>query len=135
MKAGEDDKPYDDLNITPMVDLLFVLVVMFILLCIGASKGVNVKLPSGGSASKSLSAQKVQAISVNQEGKMFLNSQPVSPEELRSRLGSYKSANPNMQVVVKGDSVAHYQAVMDVLNVVGELGISQVGLATKTAAK
>ena len=133
MKAGEDDKPYDDLNITPMVDLLFVLLVMFILLCIGASKGVTVNLPRGGSASKSLTAQKVQDVSVNQEGTIFLNAQPVSTEELRSRLGNFKSANPNMQVVVKGDSVTQYQAVMDVLNVVGELGISQVGLATKTA--
>src|SRR5437762_1141771 len=107
----QDDKPYDDLNITPMVDLLFVLLVMFILLCIGASKGVKVNLPSGSSASKNLSAQKVQAISVNSEGKLFLNAQPVTIPELESRLGQFKSANPNMQVVVKGDSITQYQSV------------------------
>ena len=73
------------------------------------------------------------AITVNKEGKFFLNTQQVSLAELESRLGSARAAFPMMQVVVKGDATTNYQGIMDVLNVAGGLGITQVGLATKNA--
>jgi biopolymer transport protein ExbD len=131
----QDDKPYDDINITPMLDLAYVLLVIFILMCTASVQGLKVNLPRGSNAAKSLAAPKIQAITVNSEGKFFLNTQEVTLVELEGRLGQAKSANSNLQVVVKGDSVTQYQAVMDVLNVVGQLGISQVGLATKASSK
>jgi biopolymer transport protein ExbD len=131
----QDDKPYDDINITPMLDLAYVLLVIFILMCTASVQGLKVNLPRGSNAAKSLAAPKIQAITVNSEGKFFLNTQEVTLVELEGRLSQAKSANSNVQVVVKGDSVTQYQAVMDVLNVVGQLGISQVGLATKASSK
>ena len=131
----QDDKPYDDINITPMLDLAYVLLVIFILMCTASVQGLKVNLPRGSSAAKSLAAQKLQAITVNGEGKIFLNTQEVTLVELEGRLGQAKAANSNVQVVVKGDSITQYQSVMDVLNVVGQLGISQVGLATKASTK
>ena len=129
----QDDKPYDDINITPMLDLAYVLLVIFILMCTASVQGMKVNLPRGSSASKSLASQKLQAITVNPEGKIFLNTQEVTLPELESRLGQARAQNPNCQVVVKGDSITQYQSVMDVLNVVGQLGITQVGLATKSS--
>jgi len=131
----QDDKPYDDINITPMLDLAYVLLVIFILMCTAAVQGLKVNLPAGSQATKSLSAQKTQAITVNSEGKFFLNTQQVSLGELESRLGSVKAAIPNMQVIVKGDAATQYQGIMDVLNVAGQLGITEVGLATKSQSK
>jgi biopolymer transport protein ExbD len=131
----QDDKPYDDINITPMLDLAYVLLVIFILMCTASVQGLKVNLPRGSNAAKSLAAPKIQAITVNSEGKFFLNTQEVTLVELEGRLSQAKSANSNVQVVVKGDSVTQYQAVMDVLNVVGQIGISQVGLATKASSK
>ena len=127
----QDDKPYDDINITPMLDLAYVLLVIFILMCTASVQGLKVNLPRGSNATKSLASQKIQAITVNPEGKVFLNTQQVTLPELEGRLGQAKTQNPNVQVVVKGDSVTQYQCVMDVLNVVGQLGITQVGLATR----
>ena len=129
----QDDKPYDDINITPMLDLAYVLLVIFILMCTASVQGLKVALPDGSSAAKSLAGQKLQAITVNKEGKFFLNTQQVSLAELESRLGSARAAFPMMQVVVKGDATTNYQGIMDVLNVAGGLGITQVGLATKNA--
>src|SRR6266436_8752631 len=120
----QDDKPYDDINITPMLDLAYVLLVIFILMCTAAVQGLKVNLPAGSQATRSLSAPKIQAITVNSEGKFFLNTQQVSLAELGSRLGSVKGANPNVQVVVKGDAVTQYQGIMDVLNIAGQLGIT-----------
>ncbi len=131
----QDDKPYDDINITPMLDLAYVLLVIFILMCTASVQGQKVALPDGSSASKSLAGEKLQAITVNQEGKFFLNTQQVSLADLERRLGSAKAAFPGMHVVVKGDATTNYQGIMDVLNVAGQIGITQVGLATKNASK
>ena len=91
--------------------------------------------PASSSAAKSLAGQKLQAITVSKDGKFYLNTQQVSLVDLESRLGSAKAAFPMMQVVVKGDATTNYQGIMDVLNVAGQLGITQVGLATKNASK
>ena len=131
----QDDKPYDDINITPMLDLAYVLLVIFILMCTASVQGQKVALPDGSSASKSLAGQKLQAITVNHEGKFFLNTQQLSLADLERRLGSAKAAFPGMQVVVKGDATTNYQGIMDVLNVAGQLGITEVGFATKSASK
>src|SRR6187401_2049500 len=113
----QDDKPYDDINITPMLDLAYVLLVIFILMCTASVQGLKVNLPGGSAATKSLAGQKLQAVTVNSEGKFFLNTQQVSLAELASRLGSVKGANPNIQIVVKGDAETQYQGIMDVLNI------------------
>lgn len=130
MQVQSEEKPYDDINITPMVDLTFVLLVIFILMCTASVAGTKVNLPKGGAATKSMTAPKTKAISVNNEGKIFLETQAVTLAELEQRLGAMK-AKGEFPVVIRGDSVTQYQSVMDVINVVGGLGISQVGLATK----
>ena len=130
-----EDKPYDDINITPMLDLAYVLLVIFILMCTAAVQGLKADLPGGNAATKSLAERKVRAITVNIEGKVFLDTQPVTLAELEARLAQIKAQNPNVPIVVKGDRVTQYQGIMDVLNVVGRLGITQVGLATKAAPR
>ena len=130
-----EDKPYDDINITPMLDLAYVLLVIFILMCTAAVQGLKADLPSGSPATRSLAEKKVKAITINSEGKIFLDTQPVTLAELEARLAQVKAQNPNVPIIVKGDRVTQYQRIMDVLNVVGQLGITQVGLATKAAPR
>ena len=60
---------------------------------------------------------------------------PVSVEELEQKLNAVKAATPEFPVVIRGDSLTQYQGVMDVLDVIGRVGISQVGLATKPQGK
>ena len=129
----QDEKPYDDINITPMLDLAYVLLVIFILMTTATVQGLRVNLPKSSSA-PSLAKPKTKAITVNNEGKVFLDTVPVTLQELESRLNQQKSATPDFPVVVRGDSLTQYQGVMDVLDVLGRLNITQVGLATKAAA-
>ena len=126
----QEDKPYDDINITPMLDLAYVLLVIFILMCTASVQGVKVNLPKA-SAAPSLAKPKTKAISVNNEGKIFLDTVPVTLAELETRLQQQKAATPDFPVVVKGDLLTPYQGIMDVLDVLGRLNITQVGLATK----
>jgi len=131
MQAQSEGKPYDDINITPMLDLAYVLLVIFILMCTAAVEGMKVNLPHA-SKGENLGKPKTKAIAVNGEGKVFLDTIPVSLEELEEKLRQQKAQTPEFPVVVGGDSTTPYQKVMDVLDVLGRLGISQVGLATKS---
>ncbi len=130
MQVQGEDKPYDDINITPMLDLAYVLLVIFILMTTASVQGVKVNLPKASHA-PSLAKPKTKAISVNNQGHIFLDTVPVTIQELEQRLAQAKAQNPDLPVVVKGDGETQYQGIMDVLDVLGRLNITQVGLATK----
>jgi biopolymer transport protein ExbD len=132
MNVQSEEKPYDEVNITPMVDLTFVLLVIFILMTTASVAGTKVNLPQA-STQASLAKPKTKAITINNEGHIFLDTVPVTIEELERRLTQYKGSMPEFPVVVRGDSQTQYQTVMDVLDVLGRLNITQVGLATKKA--
>ncbi|MGC3989370.1 MAG: biopolymer transporter ExbD [Chthoniobacteraceae bacterium] len=130
MNVQADSKPYDDINITPMLDLAYVLLVIFILMTTATVQGLKVNLPKASKA-PSLAKPKTVAITVDNQGVIHFNTIPVSLAELAQKLEQAKAQNPELPVVIKGDSATQYQAIMDVLDVVGREGITQVGLATK----
>ncbi|MCW0182027.1 ExbD/TolR family protein [Zavarzinia sp.] len=135
MQVQGDNKPYDDINITPMLDLAYVLLVIFIIMTTASVQGMKVNLPRA-SAQPSLAESKTQAISLTADGKIFLNTTPVaSLDDLKQRLLSQKALTPDFPVVIKGDGLSQYQGVMDVLDLLGQVGVSQVGLATKPLVK
>lgn len=127
----QDDKPYDEINITPMLDLAYVLLVIFILMTTATVQGIKASLPRGSTATKSTAEKKIKAITVDNAGKIYLDREEVTLAALEARLTEAKAANPDVPVIIKGDSGTQYQSVTDVLGVVVKLGIAQVGLATK----
>lgn len=132
---SDSGKSYDDINVTPMVDLYLVLLLIFIIMTTAGVQGVKVNLPKGSKSAPTLSAPKSQAITINNEGKVFLNTIPVTLAELQTKLEAHKAANPEFPVIIRGDNATQYQSIMEVLNVVGAVGISQVGLATQAPNK
>jgi len=131
MQAG-DNKSYDDINVTPMVDLYLVLLLIFIIMTTAGVQSVKVNLPkAGGPDSPKDKVPKTQAITLNNEGKVFLNTIPVTLADLETKLTAIKAQTPEFPVLVRGDSATQYQGVMDVLDCLGRVGISQIGLATK----
>jgi biopolymer transport protein ExbD len=129
----QENQLYDDINVTPMLDLAYVLLVVFIILTTAAVQGVKVREPLTH-ATNSLSKPQTRAITVTADGAIFLDAYPVSLEQLRASLAQYKAANPNLPVVLKGDSAAQYQTIMDVLEVAKKLDITEIGLVTKREA-
>jgi biopolymer transport protein ExbD len=122
MRVPDDDaKPYDDINITPMLDLAYVLLVIFIIMTTATVQGQKVNLP--------------KAITVANDGKIFLDTIPVTLAELEQRLVQQKALTPEFPVVLRGDAQAQYQSVMDVLDLLSRIGLNQVGLATKPLVK
>lgn len=129
-----ESEPYDSINITPMVDLTFVLLLIFIIMTTASVQGVKVNLPKASSAA-SLAAPKTKAVTITAEGNVFLDTYPVTLPELESRLASLYAADPELPVVIKGDSTVQYQLVMDVLDLTGRVGITQIGLVTQKLVK
>jgi len=130
----EENAPYDDINITPMLDLAYVLLVIFIIMTTASVQGIAVNLPRA-SSSPSLAKPQTKAVTITAEGALFLDTYPVTLEQLESTLLQYKAVNPQLPVVVKGDSAVQYQLVMDVLDLLGRLDITQVGLVTQKLVK
>lgn len=130
----DDTEPYDDINITPMVDLVLVLLIIFIIMTTAAIQGITINLPKA-SSQPSLAESKTKAITITADGTIYLDTYPVSLGELETRLGGFYAADPSLPVVIRGDSLVQYQTVMDVLDLVGKIGISQVGLVTQKLVK
>ncbi|EDY17418.1 Biopolymer transport protein ExbD/TolR [Chthoniobacter flavus Ellin428] len=129
MQAG-DDKSYDDINVTPMVDLYLVLLLIFIIMTTAGVQGVKVNLPSAGAPSK-MDGPKMQAITVDNSGNIKLNAEATNLSDLETKLGAIKAKTPEFPVVVRGDTGTPYQTIMDVLDACGRVGITNIGLATK----
>src|SRR5579883_2538581 len=118
MQVQAEDKPYDDINITPMLDLAYVLLVIFIIMTTATVQGLKVNLPKA-SAAPSLAKQTTRAITVTNDGKIFLDTIPVTLAELEQRLVQARAVTPDFPVVLRGDSQTQYQNVMDVLDLLG----------------
>jgi biopolymer transport protein ExbD len=129
MQAQDEDKPYDDINITPMLDLAYVLLVMFIIMTTAAVQGIKVDLPKA-SSTVSLSKPKTKAITINNSGDIFLDAYPVTLPDLENRLRTAKATEPEFPIVVRGDATVQYQKVTDVLDVLRRLDLNKVGLVT-----
>jgi biopolymer transport protein ExbD len=134
MHAQSEEKVYDDINITPMLDLSYVLLVIFVIMTTATVQGMRVNLPKA-SPSKSLAKPATKAITVTADGKVFLDTTPVTLAELEQRLIQQRALTPEFPVVVRGDGGVQYQSVIDVLDLLGRLNITTVGLATKALVK
>lgn len=134
MKMQNDNAPYDEINITPMLDLSYVLLVIFIIMTTATVQGIKVNLPKA-SATPSLAKPQTKAVTVAADGTIFLDTYPVTLADLEARLRQYKAANPALPVVVKADGLIQYQRVVDVLDLMGRLEITQLGLVTQRLVK
>ena len=134
MQVQTESKPYDTINVTPMLDLAYVLLVVFIILTTAAVQGIKVQAPLTQAAGN-LGKPQTRAITVTADGAIFLDAYPVTLDQLRASLAQYKAANPNLPVVLKGDAAAQYQTIMDVLEVAKKLDITEIGLVSKREAQ
>lgn len=134
MNVQEENEPYDDINITPMLDLAYVLLVIFIIMTTASVQGIAVNLPKA-SSTPSLAKPQTKAITITGDGGIYLDTYPVTMEQLESTLLQYKAVNPQLPVVVKGDSAVQYQLVVNVLDLLGRLDITRIGLVTQKLVK
>ena len=119
-----------ELNITPLLDLVFVLLVIFIITTPQLMNNLEMTLPSGKPPPKQ-DKPKVSRIEVAAGGQITLDGEAVTAVQLKEKLAVLKAENPDLPVVVKGDDEVEYQGIVVVLDTLRQLDITKMGLATQ----
>ncbi len=121
-----------EINITPLLDLGFVLLVIFIITTIPPVNDLDLKLPTAAKRLKD-PPRKANYISVESDGKMFLNKQEVADaQEMLQTLVSLRMDDPDLNIIVRGDSKTKYKQIRAVLDVCQQANVPKVDLATET---
>jgi biopolymer transport protein TolR len=123
-------KPMSEINVTPMVDVMLVLLVIFMVAAPLLTVGVPVELPQ--TKAPAITEQKEPlVITVNAEGKLFLQNGAIEDDELVPRLQAVTKNNPQADIYVRGDRAINYGRVMEVMGMVGAAGFTKVSLITE----
>ena len=120
-----------ELNITPLLDLVFVLLVIFIITTPQLMNNLEMNLPSPKPPPKSDQKPKFTRIAIDAKGQITLDDAAVTLTQLKEKLTALKAENPDPAVVVKGSDEVEYQSMVSVLDTLQSLDINKVGLATE----
>ena len=121
----------NELNITPLLDLVFVLLVIFIITTPQMVNTLEMALPSGKPPAPDPNPPRINRLVVDAAGRTFLNDELVPNELLKGRLQDLKTQDRDPKVVVKGSDDVDYQNMIRVLDLLQQLEITKVGLATE----
>jgi biopolymer transport protein ExbD len=128
MHVHTESKPYDTINVTPMLDLAYVLLVVFILMTTASIQGLNISMPKP--SNKPVTEQhELKVVQVTAQGAVLINGVGVSLVELESQLRAAQSRDAKMSVAIKGDPRAQYAKVIAVIDLCNALGVN-MGLVT-----
>jgi biopolymer transport protein TolR len=130
---NEGAKVNSNINVTPMVDVMLVLLIIFMVITPMLQKGTIVEMAKTNNPVQMPDADKEDAllVAVNRDGKVFFDSQIVSPEQLTEKVKERVSTRANKQVFVRADARARYKWVVEVVDDVRSAGVDQLGLLTE----
>jgi biopolymer transport protein ExbD len=130
-EAGEDRyAPLAEINVTPMVDVMLVLLVIFMVTAPLLTVGVPLDLPKSR-ATTITEPKKPVIISLNREGEVFVGNERIAPDELESRLTALAAEDSNRIVYIRSDRTNTYAQLMDTLGEVNHAGFSKVSLVAE----
>jgi len=130
----DEHEVYDEINVVPLLDLAWNLLLVFMIVVTASVQGISINLPKASAAASKIKPS-TKAITIAAEGTIYLDSFPVTMGELESRLRQYKAADPNLPVVIRGDEKISYKSVIEVLDLLQRLEITQLGLVTQKLVK
>ena len=124
-----------EINITPLLDLAFVLLIIFMITTPLLENSVNLIIPSSGATNAPVNASQVQTISIDRRETIKINDKQVTPEDLVARLAELKRANPEVAIVIRPDRDFPVQKLIALMDALQRAQISKVGIATKAETK
>ena len=131
MKATQRGAIVADINITPLLDLAWVLLVIFILTTTTLVEGIDLKLPEASKEQTKEVPTDVVTISVDLSGAIYVNEEPMELEAMMEKLRLYKLANPDLPVILRADKGLVYEKVVTVLDGIKRVPIENLALATE----
>ena len=130
MQVNQDAKPYDSINVTPMLDLAYVLLVIFILMTTASVSGLKIDLPKPSNKPAPAEKKEIRIVQIQPDVSLLLNGAAISMAELEQRLAAARARDPQAGIVIKGDPMAYYAMVVDIIDLAARLEITNVGLVT-----
>ena len=122
-----------ELNITPLLDLAFVLLVIFIITTIPPVKDMDLKLPTAVKHEKD-PPRKANYVTVDGAGRLFLNKKEVDYASLHGLLVDLRTADPDLSVIVRGDAKTKYERIVNVMDMLQQANVGKINLATEPFA-
>jgi len=123
MKVEQETKPYDTINVTPMLDLAYVLLVVFILMTTASVQGLPIALPKPSAAEPS-ERHPVHVLRVDPDGSARLDGTPRSDEQLLAELRTIRSRDAKSTIVIQGDGQARYDRVVAMIDLCNEAEVA-----------
>jgi biopolymer transport protein ExbD len=124
-----------EINITPLLDLAFVLLIIFMITTPLLESSMNLVIPSSGATNPSIKATQLQIVSIDRSETVRFNNQVVDLKALTARLTELKQANPDVAVVIRPDRELPVQKLIALLDALKQAQITKVGIATRPESK
>ena len=122
-------KPFSDINVTPLVDVMLVLLVIFILTAPLLTSAIRLDLPQSKVAQAGEAPESISLI-LNVKGEIFLNDKPVSLQSLSQELTRVANQKPHIEVQLRADQAVPYGQVLDLMGLAQQAGLSRIGFVT-----
>jgi biopolymer transport protein TolR len=120
-------RPMSDINVTPFVDVMLVLLIVFMVTAPLLSAGVPVDLPQAQAKPLALEKEPI-TVTVDTQGRIFIKDDPVTMEDLVGKLSAATASNFDERIYVRGDKAVSYGQIMQVMGVISSAGFSHIGL-------
>ena len=119
-----------EINVTPFVDVMLVLLIIFMVTAPLLTSGIKINLPESSSVLKNEKKDPV-TVSINSKGEIFIQKKKFSKAQLINKLSLLKKNNQNLKIYIKGDKKLDYGKVMDLMNLINQSGFKKVALVTR----
>ena len=123
-------KVFSNIDMSSLIDLAFLLLITFIITMPAIEQGISVRLPQAKSDALA-SDKKTKTVSLDVEGKIFLNNEPISLEDLERTLGNIAADDPETAVLIRGDERLDYGKIMSVVRILYKVKITRMALVTQ----
>jgi biopolymer transport protein ExbD len=124
-----------EINITPLLDLAFVLLIIFMITTPLLESSMNLVIPSSGAKSPPINTSQVQTVSIDRSETIRFNNQTVDLETFTRQLAELKQTNPDVAVVIRPDRELPVQKLIALMDALKQAQITKVGIATRAEAK
>ncbi|MDM0115513.1 biopolymer transporter ExbD [Variovorax sp. J22R133] len=132
--GGGGQRPLSDINVTPLVDVMLVLLVIFIITAPLMASSIRLDLPKTD-AGQPNDTSKFVSVVVDAKGAVFLNDQPVTAEELAAGLSKAAAASRDTEVQLRADATVPYGKVVELMGIANKAGLSRIGFVTQAEAR
>jgi len=124
-----------EINVTPLLDLAFVLLIIFMITTPLLENSMSLVIPSSGAANSPINSSQVQMLSIDRSETIRFNNQVIDLETLTTQLSQLRQANPDVAVVIRPDRELPVQKLIALMDALRRAQITKVGIATKAETK